>query len=548
MKLSKKIIQTKILKIFAIFFAVVFSVLFLIFVAFYNDSGRKFIIDHVVSYLQNENFSLKIEGANEKLTYVDKITAKFSGNLLEVYKSNFERNGFFSRSRVYVKKIIFQAYDRKSGKTINKKENVAVGKSASNSIKPGSSNSSTANLGGVNSVSAKSDDFEANFRTALSYVKKIKIFIESLDIAEAEISVGDIKRKYENFAYKSDGGRDSFSMKSVSVKTNPSQFNLVLDWSNSGNLTGDFRNIEGFSGNVRMNSLESSEPKYGVEVENSAYKINADGSFADKMNTLIISKGAVQCSGKKLDFYGKVWLSENRADLSTKLSLSNFTDVSKIPTEITKNFQDILTRVIAEKKGNCIKSQIEFKKENRKLGNCNVVLQNKNLSVKSDVSWINFWGNKLKSINVYSKNLKNFVVDATGTDILGDDFKISSEIACGKNVSIQKLVCDLRKGKISLSKPFVLDKRNLDTAFKFDLQSLRFWQKYFKVKGATGDVFFKNGLFGVDAKINQILNENFEMYDGKVSGDLNNLKIDVGSVKAVGNMLKNVMLKKKVTR
>ena len=49
----------------------------------------------------------------------------------------------------------------------------------------------------------------------------------------------------------------------------------------------------------------------------------------------------------------------------------------------------------------------------------------------------------------------------------------------------------------------------------------------------------------MDAKIDQILNENYEMYNGKISGDLNDLKIDVGRAKVMGNMLKSLILKKK---
>lgn len=552
MKLSKKVNKRKLLKIFAIFFAVVFAVLFLIFAAFYNDSGRKFIIDHVVSYLQNENFSLKIEGANEKLTHVDKISVRFSGKLIEVYDANFDRDGIFSRPRVQVKKVVFQELDKRSDKKVDEKTGPVVDKKSVGKEEivagGGSTNSGNLNPGDSNSDKARSGNLEGNFRAMLSYAEKVKLFIESLEVAEVEISVGDIKRKYENFAYKSDGGRDLISMKSVSVKKNPPQFSFVLDWSNSGSLTGDFQNIEGFSGSIKMNSLESSKPKYNVEVENSEYKINADGFFSDKMNTLNISKGVVQCYGKKLDFYGRIWPNKNRADLSTKLSLSNFTDISKIPTEITKNFQDILVDTKNEKIANGVKSRIEFKKDNRKLGSCDVVLQGKNLSVKSDVSWINFWGNKLKAIDVHSKNLRDFTADVSGTDCFGDNFKVSSEIVYDKNVRIQRLVCELKKGKISLIKPLVLDKRSLDTSFNFDLKSLGLFQKYFKVKGLVGDAFLKNGLLGVDAKIDRILNKNLEMYNGKVSGDLNNLEINVGRAKAMGNVLKNLILKKKVTR
>ena len=501
----------KLVKVFSIFFAVVCSVLFLAFFAFYNDSSRKFIIDYAVSYLQNDDFSLKIEGANEKLTYIEKVSAKFSGNSLEAYNVNFERDELFSRPRVQIKKVVFRASSQKSdSKKVAKPES--------------------------------QKGFDLN--ETLSTVGKVKLFIKSLKIGEMTLFLKDGKHRYENLEYKSDGNLDS-----VSMKTGKSHLNLVLDCGNSGTLNGDFQNIEGVSGNLRVGSLRSSKPKYEINVEKSGYKVSLSGSFADKLSTVIISQGKLLFNGKKLDFHGRVLLNKNKADISTKLSLSDFTDVSKIPTEITKNFQDILTDIAVEKKGNSINSQIEFKKDNRKLGNCDIVLQGKSLTVKSDVSWISFWKHGLKTIDIYSKDLKNFTINILGTDILGKDIKISSEVLHGKDPTVQKFVCEFQKGQISLSRPLVLSKRNLDTAFKFNIQSLAFLKKYFKIKGSfAGDLFIKDGILDVEAKINRVVNEKLEMYKGKISGSLNDLKINIGSGKFLGNVLKDVMLKKKVAK
>lgn len=501
----------KLVKVFSVFFAIIFSILLLAFLAFYNDSSRKYIIDYAVSYLQSDSFSLKIEGANEKLTYIEKVSAKFSGNSLEAYKLSFERDTLFSRPRVQIKKVVFQASTQKF-----------------DSRKP---------------AKAKSQEgFDLN--ETLSSVGKVKLFIESLKIDELTISSGGNKYRYENLEYKSEGSSDS-----VSMKTGKSYFKFTLNWSDSGTLNGDFRNLEGVSGNLHMDSLKSSKPKYKVEVEKSGYKLNANGSFADKMNTVIISQGQFLFNGKNLDFNGKVFLDKSKANLSTKLSLSNFTDASKVPEEIAKNFQDILTDITVEKKGNSINSQIEFKKDNRKLGNCNIVLQGKNLTVKSDVSWIKFWGYGVKTLDVYSKDLKNFTIDILGTDVFGKDIKINSEVLYDKDPTVRKFVCEFQKGQISLTKPLVLNKRNMDSMFKFNIQSLSFLKKYFKIKGSfAGDLLLKNGLVDVEAKINRIVNENFEVYKGKVSGNLKDLKVNVGNAKFLDNILESVNLKKKVAK
>ncbi|MCR4623902.1 MAG: hypothetical protein K5780_04600 [Alphaproteobacteria bacterium] len=481
------------------------------FLAFYNDSSRKFIVDYAVSYLQSDNFSLKVDGANEKLTYIEKVSAKFSGNSLEVYNVSFERDKLFSRPRVQIKKVIFWASVQKSDK---KRE---------------------AQIEGQESF---------NLNKTLSSVGKIKLFIESLKVDELTILFGGDRYRYENLEYRSEGGSDS-----VSMKTGRSHFKFVLSWSNSVTLNGDFQNLEGISGNLHMDSLKSSRPKYKVEVEKSGYKLNASGSFADKMNTLIISQGQFQSNGKKLNFNGKVFLDKSKASLSTKLSLSDFTDVRKIPTEITKNFQDILTDIAIEKKGNGINSQIEFKKDKRKLGNCDIVLQGKSLTVKSDISWIKFWGHGVKTLDVYSKDLKNFTIGILGTDILGKDIKINSEVLYGKDLTVRKFVCEFQKGQISLVRPLVLNKHNMDTMFNFNIQSLSFLNKYFKIKGSfAGDLFLKNGLLDVKAKVDNIVSEKLGIFKGKVSGNLKNLKINVGSAKFLDNILEAVNLKKKVTK
>ncbi|MBO6056559.1 MAG: hypothetical protein J6P84_06340 [Alphaproteobacteria bacterium] len=501
----------KIVKVFSIFFAIIFSVLFLAFLAFYNDSSRKFIVDYAVSYLQSDNFSLKIDGANEKLTYIEKVSAKFSGNSLEVYNVSFERDELFSRPRVQIKKVIFQVSTQKSE---NKKE----------------------------AQTESQNGFDLN--ETLSSVGKVKLFIESLKVDELTVLSGGNKYRYENLEYKSENDSDS-----VSMKTGKSHFKFVLNWSDSGTLNGDFRNLEGISGNLYMDSLKSSKPKYKVEVEKSGYKLNASGSFSDKMNTLIISQGQFQFNGKKLNFNGKILLDKSKANLSTKLSLSDFMDVRKVPTEITKNFQDILTDITIEKKGNSVNSQIEFKKDKRKLGNCDIVLQGKSLTVKSDLSWIKFWGHGVKTLDVYSRDLKNFTISILGTDILGKDIKINSEVLYGKDLTVRKFVCEFQKGQISLVRPLVLNKHNMDTMFNFNIQSLSFLNKYFKIKGSfAGDLFLKNGLLDVKAKVDNIVSEKLGIFKGKVSGNLKNLKINVGSAKFLDNILEAVNLKKKVTK
>ena len=70
-----------------------------------------------------------------------------------------------------------------------------------------------------------------------------------------------------------------------------------------------------------------------------------------------------------------------------------------------------------------------------------------------------------------------------------------------------------------------------------------------RIKGSfAGDLLLKNGLLDVEAKINSLVNEKLEVYKGKVSGNLKNLNIGVGSAKFLDNILEAVNLKKKVTK
>ena len=124
-----------------------------------------------------------------------------------MYNISFERDELFSRPRVQIKKVIFQASMQKSD---NKKE--------------------------VQTGSQKGFDLNET----LSSVGKVKLFIESLKIDELTVLSRGNKYRYENLEYKSESDLDS-----VSMKMKKSHFKFVFNWSDSGTLNGDFQNLEG---------------------------------------------------------------------------------------------------------------------------------------------------------------------------------------------------------------------------------------------------------------------------------------------------------------
>ena len=451
-----------------------------------------------MSCLQNSNFEIKLEGVNENLTYIEKISMKFFGNSVGVFQINLKRDSIISRPQIKINKIVFQISED------NDKE------------------------GG------DSSDFD--FNKLISYEKKLRLFVKSLHISEMKILDVSGEHAYKNLNYKSDKDRDHFSM-----KMDQSEFNIIVDWSKSGNINGIFRNIQGFSGDCRIDLLKDFEPKYKITIGNSDYELKAQGLIVDEVKNVFISKASFKHNGKQLDFSGKIFVNEKKLNLSTKLSLDNFIDVSKIPSEITKNFQNILTNVEVNKSAEGINSQINFEKGGRKLGSSTVSLKKSHLSVKSDISWMDFWGYKLKSFNLQSEDLRNFTAN-----ILGEDFKISSEIIHDKKISVQKLICNLEQGELILEKPLVLDDHGIDSSFKFNLKNLDFLKRFCELKGiASGRLSIKNGSYNIDADIEKVIYKDYEIYTGKVFGDFDNLKVNIANAKCFNSLLKDIVLTKK---
>ena len=469
----------------------------LFFVALYNDSSRNFIVNCALNYLRNDNFSIKLNGANKNLTYIEQVSVKFFGNSVDVFQINLKRDSIIARSQIEINKVVFQT-----------------------------------------SGESNADDGDSNFDLSglISCVKKIKLFVKSLCISEIKILNPNGEYVYKNLNYKSDKYHDH-----IFLKMDQSGFDVIADWSKSGSIDGSFQNIMGFSGSCRVDLLKNSKPKYQIKIGNSDYELKAQGSFVNDVKNVFISEASFKHGDKQLSFNGEIFVSERRLNLSTNLSLDNFVDASKIPSEITKNFQNISTNIVISKTEKGINSQINFEKENRKLGSSVINLREKILSIRSDISWVDFWGYRLKSFVFQSDDLKNFTAS-----ILGEDFKISSEIIRDKKISIQQLVCDLDKGRVVLEKPLVLDDHDIDSSFKFDFKSFGFFKKFCRLEGvASGRLSVKDGSYNVDANIEKVVHENYELYRGKVLGDLNNLKIDIASTKCFGNLLKDVIFTKK---
>lgn len=497
MRLNKK----KLTKFFIIFVISIFSVFALIFLALYNDSSRNFIVNRAVSYLQNDNFFLKFEGINKDLTYIEKISVKFSNNLIDVFQIGLKKEGIISRPQIEIRKIIFRSSNEDSNKNV------------------------------------ENNDF--NLSKIISHVKKVKLLVKSLHVSEIELANTGHKYICRNLTYKSNSEQDR-----IFFEKDESKLDIVANWNNTGSIEGKFYDIFGFSGSLHMNSLRKSNPQYQITVKNSDYLLSAKGSVIDKLQNILISQASLKCNNKHLDFHGKVYTKEKKVNLITKLSLDNFIDTNQIPSEITKNFQNISTNISIQKTKKGIYSLIDFQKENRNLGNSIINLEGHNLSINFNIPWIDFWGYKLKSFDLQSEDLKNFK-----TNILGEDFKISSDIVHNKKVNIKKLVCNFKKGSIVSEKSFIIDNSGIGSSFKFNFENFDFFKKFYNLEGqASGKIFIKGGICNIDATVDRAVNKNFEIYNGKIFGNLNKLKINIANAKYLDNMLKDVTFEKNKER
>lgn len=467
------------------------------FFALYNDSSRNFIINRTVSYLQNNNFCLTFEGTNKDLTYIEKMSVKLPNNLIDIFQIKLKREGIISRPQIEIRKIVFKPFNENLNKDV------------------------------------ENTNFDLN-RT-ISYVKKVKLFVKSLHVSEIELI--DTGHKYicKNLTYKSENAQDR-----IFFEKDQSKLDIVANWHHSGSIKGNFQNLFGFSGNLHVNSLTGSNPQYRITVKNADYKLDAQGSVIDKLKNILISEASLKCNNRYLDFHGKICISEQKINLLTKLSLDDFIDAKKIPSEIVKNFQNISTNIYIQRNKKGIYSLIDFRKENRKLGNFIINIEGNNLSINSDVSWIDFWGYKLKSFSLQGENFKNFK-----TNILGEDFKISSEIVYDKKINVKSLVCNFKDGSIISEKPFVIDSFNADSSFKFNFENFDSFKKFYPLEGqASGKLSIKNGIYNIDANIYKAVTKNFEIYNGKIFGNYNNLKINIANLKCLNNILGDVTFEK----
>ena len=490
MKLNKRKLLKSLLSIFVVS---VFPVLIIVSLALYNDVGRNFIFNQIVSFLQSDNFSLKIEGANRELSYIDKIKVRFSNFSIDVSHLNLKREKSIFYPQLKAEEIVLK------------------------------------------SLSAEKNSFSGfDLKKIPSVLKKTRFFIRNLKISKVILKVGDERHICEDVTYQSKKYQDV-----ISAKIKQSDVNIAVNRVKSYRVKGDFENIFGYSINFQIDSLKKSKPAYQLIVKNSEQEFTARGLIIDEGKIFSISKALLKYKDIKLNFCGKVLLDNKQVNLATKLSLADFIDTRKIPSEIVKNFTNISANLMIEKKREEFDAKIDFEKDHRKIGNSRIKFKDRFLSVQSDVSWVNLWEYKINNLNIKSNDLKKFVVD-----VIGQDFKGNSEIVYDKEVIVKSLDFDVEKGKLSLKKAFFMS--DFDPLFEFNFENLSFFKKICKLDGsATGELSFSDKRCWISAKTSKIIYKNCGLYTGKVLGDLNDLKIDVADVRWLGNTLKNLTFTKK---
>lgn len=489
MKLNKK----KLLKSLLIFLVSIFSILGISLLVLHNDASRNFIINQVVKFVQSGDFSLKIKGANKELTHVDQINIKGLSYSIDIFHLNVKRDRTVIYPRLKAETVVFKS---------------------------------------LNTEKKSSANFD--LKKISDVLRKTRLFVKTLKVSKVILKIDNEEHLCEDVAYQSEKNQDV-----ISARIKQSKSNIIVDWTNSGQLRGDFENIFGYSVNFQIGSLRKSEPTYKIMVKNSNQELIAQGSILDKMKTIAISKASFKHKDIKLDFSGKALLNSNQLNLSTKLSLDNFIDTRRVPSEVVKNFSNISANLLIEKKGEEFDAKISFERNNRKIGHSRIKFKDKFLSAQFDVSWIDLWGYKINNLNVQSNDLKDFAIN-----IDGDDFKCTSEIVYDKDIIIKDLICDVEKGKVVSKKAFSLN--DFNSLFEFNFESLDFFKKLCKLNGnVTGKLSFPNKKFRIDAKVSKLYCKDYELYNGRVSGSLDDLKIDVDDVRCFRNTLKSLTFTKK---
>lgn len=486
----------KLSKLLIGFLSVLLFVIFSSALAVYCNFSRNFIINQISERLEKNGITVKINQGN--LTMINNLSVRLSSGVELSFKDiSLHRDKILSRFSIAIDEFNFKNYDNKS-------------------------------------------DSDFDLKKIIPLLKIVRSFIENINLRLGNLCFGDKKYIVSDVNYHSNGNEDFVY---ATINGNQS-LNLTLNWNqfNCLNARVNFKNIFACSGNLSIDAIEENVSSYKLRVENSEFSLDSDGFFEDFIKEIVVNDIFVKYKDRNYDLYGKIYPQNLKSELFTKVALGNFVNDPKIPKEMLKNFENVFAKLkIRSEWKKTHDVSIEFISNEQKIGHASVELNGNSLKAKSSASWIDIFGYKLGEIILESPDWKNFKID-----IQGEDFNADSKFVFGEDIRIEEFNFGIKKGKIFSEKPFILDPKNINVSFKFNLENLGFFEKIVPMKGKTfGKISVTNNQIDINAKIPRIILNEYEIYNGSISGNFDNMKFSIGNLKYDDISFDNLYCEKK---
>lgn len=386
------------------------------------------------------------------------------------------------------------------------------------------------------SVSQKSADIDVD--QIIKWAGSLRFFVSKIKIKNANFESKNIK----DIEYISQDNKDTL----IAKIDNSPEINLAVNWNGSSceNVQAKCKNIFGFSAFLNVDFLKNDEHVFKLEARNPKSDIiaNIDGNLSNSLKLIDMKNVFIQHGEHSFNFSGKFYPDTMTADWYYEVMPEKFLEKFDIPQQVSQNFQSVVANAHIH---SCFEKSkhdfsIVFEREKTKLGRLIGCLDKKVLNASGDISWIDSFGFQFKTLDLHSANLKDIKLHSTG-----EGFEIKLHGNLDKKISVHDFSLTTADGIISAENPFVLDFDNLNCAFNFDMKSLKVLKHFLRIKGQTsGKLSVKNNLINIDAKFPTLFFKDFEIYDGKVIGNLEDLNLNIRSLKCEGFFINNIALKK----
>ena len=447
------------LKIAAAVSIFIFSLLVVIAGMFYSDFGRQILVNCVVAYLKSEDISIKVDGVNKELTKVQNVLLNGNDGMeLQISDITLERDKWNEKSNIVVDKIKFREGNNKK----------------------------------------KSKNLRIKFSNVSKIILLAKKFVSGLEIKNGSILAGDDTYVLKNITYKMDGiDLEDTSLRKDTLRgilNDKTIMNMDLIWDGRECVRSDisFEKLFGFDGNCTIRNPEESNSEFNLLLSNDDIKISASGNYKKFMKRINILSLNVKKGNQSISAFGRLYIEDRKSNLIFEIDSNEFTDFSKLPHEISKNFEDIKVTIdmdINFKNALTAFSKISFKKNENEIGKAEGIFTKEKINLKGDISWI----------NIHEFHLKNFKCEVLGLSridvrLFGEDFviKMLSNFKNGE-LTIANLKLDSQKGFLRSKLPIKVG-NSAEYSFNFDFKELDFWKKVIPISGqGKGNFFYRSG-------------------------------------------------------